>query len=996
MQTLNLRAAWIGVLATVVASQVQAVAPMDDHAFEVRLPAEMAAPIYTQPDRTEAAQLIPGWGEFVAGEGQRWLVAGYRPDLGAPATLTGPGLPLVSTYAGDDEVAEAATRFLAGKAEMLRLDPSQARVLEVLRQSNRVQVIFQQVYEGIDVLGGRAEVYLTDGKVVAFGSEFYPEVNAATWPALSAVEAQSAAVQEMPFGANVSDHFEGVPRLVVVPISLEGRLSYFLAYEVKARMESPNAYWWSYVDASDGQILSRQNNIHTLDIPVTVRSDVEEKTVGDPYLELGNPSQVVRANSTNFYTDPTGFVNLSVPNNQNYPVTSELNGRWSNVNRQDGGDASFSGTGTPGVPLNIKWSDANSQVQERDAFYHTNVVHDWVKALDPTFTGMDFVCPTNVNVPTGQGGSCDTGCNAFWNGSSINFCVASGNCANTARIADVVYHEYGHGITQFTYSPQAPPTSSGMGEGFSDIIAMNIQDDPNMGEGFTTGAPFLRTGNNLRQYPATECGGQVHCLGEVIMGAVWKTRVNLKASLGDGPGGALHDQLFRATQKTKQFSMPNFLNRMLLNDDDNADLSDGTPNYYDICDAFAQHNLICPNITKYIQFTHTALLDQSSTVTPYQVTSLVQSVNAGNVIAGSVQLFYSTDDGDNFTPVAMAPTGNANEYRGNIPAQGCGTIVTYYIFAQTDTGVTGTEPFRAPIKNVHRFMVGPATTVLNDSFESDLGWTIGAPGDAATDGIWQRTDPVGKVNPSNNEVVQPEDDHTTNPGVNCYVTDGSGGFYTNHDVDGGATTILSPTFDWSGGGGAGKVEAWLFFADPVATDDTLRFSVSNNNGTSWTDLIKVFGLEQNSWKQYRAYFSSDQVPFTNQMRFRVQVADYNSSLCEAAADDIVIKLVPCTSVDVEQEILPTRFEVAQNRPNPFRGTTEIRYALPRAESVRIEVFDAAGRLVRTVAQGAQEAGLHSSVWDGRDASGRPVGAGVYYYKVSSGAQELTRKMLLLK
>ena len=998
MNRLSLRTLGTGLASLALAAQAHAFAPIDDHSYLVSLPVEMAAPIYSQPSTGEAAGLISGWNSFVTGEGQRWLVAGYRADLGAPATLMGPGIPLISASASNDEVGRAATRFLTDHARMLNLNPSELSLLEVLPNGDRTQVIFLQMHDGLEVVGGRAEVFLFQGKVVSFGSEFYPNVSAFTTPALSEDEAKRIAVSGLPFGSSANDRFEGSARLVIQPIQLEGRLSYYLAYEVKAHTDRPAGEWWSYVDASDGQLLSRENAIHTFDIPVSVKSDVEMKTTTDPYIELGNPDERVTANSTTSYTDANGNVTLVVPNNQSYTVTSDLSGRWANVNRTDGGDASFSGAGSPGVPLNIKWSDSNSQVQERDAYYHTNVVHSWIKALDPAFTGMDFACGNNLNLPPGGGGGdpCNSGCNAYWNGSSLNFCAATGNCANTAQIADVVYHEYGHGITQFTYSPSAPPNASGMNEGFSDIAAMCIQDDPFMGEGFTTGSQYLRNGNNLRQYPGTECGGEIHCLGEIIMGAMWKTRVNLQNSLGHSTGSALMEQLHRATWKNKQFSMPNYLSKLLLNDDNNGDVADGTPHYYDICDAFAAHNLPCPNITKYIQFTHTALDDQTSTVTPYQVTSLVQSVSAGNLVASSIQCFYSLNRGQTWSSVQMTATGNPNEYRANIPAQPCGGLVYYYLFAQTDVGITGTEPARAPLKNVNIFMTGSSVTSLNDTFETNTGWTIGAPGDGATDGIWQRVDPVGKTNTNTGESVQPEDDHTPTPGVLCYVTDGSGGFYQNHDVDGGRTTILSPTFDWSGASGTGKVEIWAFFANEVVVDDTLRVSVSNNNGTSWTDVIKVYGKDSNAWNKYRSYFTSTEVPFTNQMRFRVQASDFNSSLVEAAVDDIVVRHTTCTSVGVEEPTLPARFAIEQNRPNPFHGSTSITFALPQNGSVRVEVFDASGRLVRTVAQGDQTAGVHSVQWDAKDNGGRSVGAGVYYYKVSNGAKELTKKMLLLK
>jgi hypothetical protein len=64
-------------------------------------------------------------------------------------------------------------------------------------------------------------------------------------------------------------------------------------------------------------------------------------------------------------------------------------------------------------------------------------------------------------------------------------------------------------------------------------------------------------------------------------------------------------------------------------------------------------------------------------------------------------------------------------------------------------------------------------------------------------------------------------------------------------------------------------------------------------------------------------------------------------------------------------------------PNPFNPRTELRFALSRAQSVTLTLYDQRGRLVRTLADGARPAGEHRVAWDGRDRSGREVGAGVY-------------------
>jgi FlgD Ig-like domain len=86
----------------------------------------------------------------------------------------------------------------------------------------------------------------------------------------------------------------------------------------------------------------------------------------------------------------------------------------------------------------------------------------------------------------------------------------------------------------------------------------------------------------------------------------------------------------------------------------------------------------------------------------------------------------------------------------------------------------------------------------------------------------------------------------------------------------------------------------------------------------------------------------------------------------------------------------------QNVPNPFNPETTIRFSLPAGERVALAVYSTNGALVRTLVDGVQPAGSHDVTWDGRDASGRPVSSGVYFYRLSAGKFNETRKMVLLK
>ena len=88
--------------------------------------------------------------------------------------------------------------------------------------------------------------------------------------------------------------------------------------------------------------------------------------------------------------------------------------------------------------------------------------------------------------------------------------------------------------------------------------------------------------------------------------------------------------------------------------------------------------------------------------------------------------------------------------------------------------------------------------------------------------------------------------------------------------------------------------------------------------------------------------------------------------------------------------------LSQNYPNPFNPTTTIAFSLATRGRVSVRVYNVAGELVRTLANGQHAAGPHAVTWDGRDEAGSPVSSGVYFYKLVAGSFSQTKKMVLLK
>ncbi len=125
----------------------------------------------------------------------------------------------------------------------------------------------------------------------------------------------------------------------------------------------------------------------------------------------------------------------------------------------------------------------------------------------------------------------------------------------------------------------------------------------------------------------------------------------------------------------------------------------------------------------------------------------------------------------------------------------------------------------------------------------------------------------------------------------------------------------------------------------------------------------------------------------------------------------LVEFLPITPAGLEEDParVPRAFSLSQNYPNPFNPMTTIRYEIAEPSKVELRIYDLRGREIRTLVDERQPAGAKAVAWDGRDNAGRPVGSGVYIYRIrteSSGAggtenhaaglEQQSRKMLLVR
>ncbi len=639
-------------------------------------------------------------------------------------------------------------------------------------------------------------------------------------------------------------------------------------------------------DAQTGDILYDENQVSHIDVTGSIKGLATPGKKADICeTELSVPLPYARASigATVAFADKNG--NFVIPNAGNTPVTvnSELAGQFFRTHLGTSGgavaEAQSLANVTPPGPANFVFNAANTNATFRsgvNAYVEANRVRDFALKYFPTYPviGGQTNWPVNINVA----GTC----NAFYDGSSINFYPAGGGCPSTA-FGDVVWHEYGHHLVSVAGSGQGQ-----YGEGMGDTVGVLISDEPVLGYGFLNNcAAGIRTAVNTIQYP---CAGEIHDCGQLISGAVWETRNELlitnpstyKDIIGDLTINSI--DLHTGTEITPAITV-----HFLTLDDDDANIGNGTPHYQEIAKGFGEHNLDAPPLAL-LSFTYPA--GKPTLATPNQPTPFPVNIagQAGTPIAGTAVLFYKINNGS-FISAPMTQ-GAPNQYTATLPATACGDTFTWYIRANANPGnVFVFDPIDAPATTYTTLSATGVTNVFTDDMQANKGWTGGVAGDTATTGIWNRMDPQPTL-------AQPGDDHTPGAGTICWVTDGNAGASIGaNDVDSGKTTLLSPVIDLSGKSDA-TISYWRWFSNDQGSNpgiETFSVDISNNNGTTWTNVEVVPANQGTGGWVFKSFNVATKVTPTAQVRVRFVAKDDIASIVEAAVDDFNVDAAECAT-----------------------------------------------------------------------------------------------------
>lgn len=386
-----------------------------------------------------------------------------------------------------------------------------------------------------------------------------------------------------------------VARLTGGEVSSQGKLMYRVKVNEKNQSYDLIKVMSFQVESEDGS-LTTQINSETRELfevkdnhyhsGLHVHGELHKRWYDDPIVPHQLGGIKVNTEQGTMYTDSEGQIDTTAEFN-NPPTLEGLNGRFVKVVPKTG-TAVFA---TASLEEEL-WSITVKKSYERDnwldkdtaqlmVYYHVNKINELAKRyIENPWLDAPLTANTNLSRT----------CNAHWDGRTINLYSGDNRCGNTGLIADVIYHEWGHGLDAKTGGID----DGAFSEGFGDIMSLIITRSNLLGIGFRL--PDKTPVRDLapkRVYPKDR--GEVHKEGLIIGSTFWDLFKAFSARYDeDTAADILANYAFKMILTARTYL--DVYDALLVIDDDDQNLDNGTPNLCLLNQVFADHGLTEVNL----------------------------------------------------------------------------------------------------------------------------------------------------------------------------------------------------------------------------------------------------------------------------------------------------------------------------------------------------------------------------------------------------------------
>jgi photosystem II stability/assembly factor-like uncharacterized protein len=314
----------------------------------------------------------------------------------------------------------------------------------------------------------------------------------------------------------------------------------------------------------------------------------------------------------------------------------------------------------------------------------------------------------------------------------------------------------------------------------------------------------------------------------------------------------------------------------------------------------------------------------------------------GWIVGGSGTILHTTDGGTTWTPQTSGVTSflTGVEWARSSVAEVWAVGQNGTILHTTDGGTTWTPQTSPTVQNLLGIDYPPLPP---------NGTNIWAVGNSGT--LVRYSDSALSVNLSAFDAIVSNDRVLLRWKTESEINNLGFNVYRSTQLDGDYVKV-TPTFI-AGAGTAGTPHEYSFTDEDVVVGNTYYYYITDmdfSGNTSKSDIIKVIVVD----KQTKSI-----------------------------------------------SIIPRKFALLQNFPNPFNPETWIPYQIARDASVKVQIYNLKGQSIRTIELGQQAAGTYLTkneavYWDGRDDSGEKVASGMYFYTLQAGEFKATKRMVIVE
>ncbi len=677
----------------------------DDRAIESVPPGTEWIAGHGEPAWVRHPDPVPA--SFVLRHGDNWTARHWGPG-GRFLHIWGEGIAVDPTAMDDAGAAlTAAEGFWVDNADLL---PAGVRPADLVPWSNVVAhdvryVSHRQTVEGQDVLRAGVFVAIREGRIIWLGVRCYPVDEHPEWPRLDAEEARGLARAELEARGVIADPVGEEQGLF--PLLAPDRIDLLPVHAVELHAPGEGR-WTAYIDATEGSLLALRDER----LWMTGTAQLRHRERNPATAEVVSPAPHMWVTTSDGAVASGGDGSFTA-NGSSTQVSLETQGPYTVVRNSAGGNLSHdAGTVSDGDTVTWEVSGENSEAQ----------LHAFRFVADAREYADTYVADVGwLHQPLTVWVNYWSTCNAWWDG-DLTFLQEGSGCNNTALVADIVYHEFGHGFHYESVIWGVGDFYSDVSEGFADSMATLLTGDSRVGPYFYTSGGALRDVEPDQVYPY-DTVGESHHDGLIVGGAIWDLRTKLIADLGEGAGQDAVGRIYTGMVKTST-DIPSTYEAALVADDDNGNLTDGTPHVCAIQEAFAAHGLATTTEFSAVAIEHEPLDAGVEPNQPIAVEATVAAAHSecsdGEV--GEVRLVFSEDGGQNWTARTMTPQGG-DLFVDELPPSPSGTQLRYRIEAQDlSTGEWHSAPDN-PADPGYYLYVGGLEPILCDDFETDQGWT---------------------------------------------------------------------------------------------------------------------------------------------------------------------------------------------------------------------------------------------------------------------------------